>query len=223
MSNPIKEALESKQPVDETTDQPAPVEETNTEESEIVEDDSKKIDSPEPEIDYKAMLAEEKAKLQRAEDKIIKLKKTKQSDEVHHRTEEEIGDVEDRVAELVKQQVTQIKDEVRGEIVESEVDDLLSEVSSGDDEKNLIKHIYENRLQRSGFTRASIREDLINAKILANKDTLIKSNKELSAALRSKTTTQSAPNFGSGTRKTESPKPSYSAAEAALLKRYGVK
>lgn len=223
MSNPIKEALESKTKVEETTDQPAPTDDKKPEESKLGEDESKQTDSTD-EVDYKALLEQEQAKLSRAEEKIVKLKKDKKSKpEELDRAEEETEDVKDRLEELVKQQVSQIKDQVRGEIVESEVDDLLSEISSNVDEQQLIKHIYSNRLQRSGFTRSSIREDLINAKLLANKDVLLKSNKELSVALKSKSTTQSTPNFGSGTRETEKPKPNLSAEELAFLKRYGVK
>ena len=223
MSNELKEALESKPKVEETTDQPAPAEEKKPEESKLEEDESKTPKDSAEEVDYKALLEKEQAKLTRAEDKIVKLKKQSKTEEPEPREEEDVEDAKDRLEELVKQQVSQIKDQVRGEIVESEVDDLLAEISSNVDERELIKHIYTNRLQRSGFARSSIREDLVNAKLLANKDVLLKSNKELSAALKSKATTQSTANFGSGVRKTEEPKPNLSAEESAFLAKYGVK
>jgi len=222
MPNELKEALESTKAVEETTGQPAPTEESTEEVSELeTKDESKKEEAPV--IDYKALLEAEQAKTKRAEEKIVKMKKAK-SPEVHHNEAEPEEEVdEDRVAALVQKQMAQMQDKMRGEIVASEVDDLLTEISSNLDERELIRHIYENRLARSGFTRAAIRSDLEDAKILANKDALVKSNKELSEALKSKSTLSSAPNFGSGTRKTEEPASEFNATEKAFLAKYGVK
>lgn len=215
------DTLESKQPGEITPDPAAPQDEKKSEELSLDGNESKK--QVLPEVDYKSMLEAEKAKLQKAEEKIVKLKKSQKQvpKEEEEEVEEEVE--EDRVAQIVKEQIVKIKDQVRSEIVQSEVEELLGEISSNPDEQALIKHIYENRLQRSGFTRSSIREDLINAKVLANRDTLLKSNKELSEALRSKSSLQTTANFSSGTRDVKKPEMQLSTEEKALLARYGVK
>ena len=220
---PSNEALESKQTEESPSNSPAPESEKKSEDSKLGEDESKIPESSAPTIDFKAMLEEEKAKLQRAEEKIVKLKKLGKKDVPSTNEDEDEEVPEEKVSRLVADQIEKVKDEVRREIVESEVDDLISELSSNSDERQLIRHIYENRLQKSGYSRSQIREDLENAKVLANKTAILKSNKELSEALKSKVTTTTAPNFVSGTRATEKSGPTYSAKERALLEKYGVK
>ncbi|GEM_PF-6785493 len=220
---PSNEALESKKTEEKPSNSPAPESTKKPEDQTLDENESKKSGSTE-QIDFKALLEEEKSKLARAEEKIVKLKKLgKKEVPTTNEDEDEEQDEDNKVRKLVANQVEKIRDQVRGEIVESEVDDLLSELSSNQDEKGLIRHIYENRLQKSGFSRAKIREDLENAKILANKSSLLKSNKELSEALKSKATTQTSPNFVSGARETAPSGPQYTPEERALLERYGVK
>jgi len=209
------EVLESKIAEMNNSDQPAPVEETNTEDPKQEGEPVEKTEEPsEPTIDYKSKLEEAQARLKRAEDKIVKLKKQPSSEED---TKEEPD--EDRVAQLVKQQVDSLRDQVRGEIVESEVEDLLTEISGNADERALIKHIYEHNLQKAGFTRAAIRENLLNAKVLANRDALIKSNKELSEALVSKATTATTRSVSSSSRPSVSDEPKMSEKDRKILAR----
>jgi len=220
MTTENKVPLESNE-VEETTDSPAPAVEVNEESSELESKDESKQED-EPVIDYAALLEEEKAKTKRAEDKIVKMKKT-QSKETPPVEEEDERSDEDRVAAMVKEQVQQIADGVREEIVSSELEDLLGEVSSNPDEQKLIEHVYNNRVVKSGYTRAAMRADLIDAKLLANKSLLLKNNKEMSEALKSKSTLSSAPNFGSGSRKTEEPTDEFNAEERKMLAKFGVK
>ncbi len=211
----VDETLESKPTGESTPIRPAPVEETKSEEPKQDGEPVEKTDGASEVIDYAAKLLEAEARLKRAEDKIVKLKKQPHSDESYG--EESID--EDRVAKIVETQVAKIRDQVRGEMVESEVDDLLSEVSTNPDEQKLIKHIYENQLQKSGFSRGAIREDLLNAKVLANRDALIKSNRELSQALMAKQTLQTSRPSSSATRVEEVPDKKLSPLDQKILAR----
>lgn len=219
--NNVDAPSESKQDADESAIDNAPVDNQNSNDSKLGEDESKKPESSNA-LDYAALYEAELAKRKRAEDKVVKLKKQSKSDvEIEDQDDEE--DVsEDRVEKLVLQQVTRMKDQLRSEVIESEVDDLIQDISSDVNEQKLIKHIYENGLQKSGFSRALIREDLANAKVLANRDLLIKSNKELSEALRSKATLSTARPSSSATRQVDKPEPQYSEADKKLLARISV-
>ena len=137
--------------VDKTTDAPAPGEETKTDDTKLEdgEANASQVDESKEEeesgIDYKAALA-------KAEAKIVKLKKTAKAPAPKVVEEvEDVEDVDDRVAAAVKEAVAGVETKLRGQIVASEVDDILAEVSSNPDEQALIKHIYENRMQKGGF------------------------------------------------------------------------
>lgn len=202
-----------------TSTQPAPVEAKKSEDSKLENDESKNIESDK--IDYKALLEAEQAKTLRAEDKIVKLKKQNKGNDRDEDEDEEIEkeDLNDRVAALVKEQVAAISTGIRSEIISSEIDDLINELSSNPDEQRLIKHVYENRIKASGFSRAEIRDDILNAKVLANRDSIVKTNKELAAALHSRATTSTSANSSTDSRVTDAPTTTYSADEQRLLDR----
>ena len=214
-----QETLGSKVAEMQNSVQPAQAEETKQEESKQdgepvtkTEDTSgEKSTQVDNAIDYKAQLEEAQARLKRAEDKIVKLKKQPSEEE------EEVD--EDRVAKLVAEQVGQLRDQVRGEIVESEVEDMLSEISNNPDERALIKHIYEHDLQSTGFTRTAIKERLQNAKILANKQALLKSNTELAEALASKSTISTTRSISSSSRPSQSEETKRSETDRRILAR----
>jgi len=208
------ETLESKIAERENSVQPAPAEIKKSEDSEQEgEPDKKTEELSAPSVDYKAQLEEAQARLKRAEDKIVKLKKQPSEE----KEEEEVD--EDRVAKLVAQQVGKLKEQVRSEIVESEVEDLLNEVSNNPDERALIKHIYENDLQKSGFTRAAIKDRLLDAKLLANKQALLKSNTELAEALVAKTTLSTTRSTSSSSRPSDKEEPKHSEKDQKILAR----
>src|SRR3990167_6552127 len=178
---------------------PAAPQESATTDSTLVKDESKKIES-EVSVsatetpDYKALFETEKAKLARAEEAVVKAKKQIKKKIVDEEQESDDSDIENRVAQLVQAELAGFKTQVKTELISSEVDNVLLEVSSNPDERALIKHFYDNRLQKSGYSREDIREDLINAKIIANRDSILKTNQELSHALKSKATTQTSAN-----------------------------
>ena len=207
---------------------PAAPQESATTDSTLVKDESKKIES-EVSVsatetpDYKALFETEKAKLARAEEAVVKAKKQIKKKIVDEEQESDDSDIENRVAQLVQAELAGFKTQVKTELISSEVDNLLLEVSSNPDERALIKHFYDNRLQKSGYSREDIREDLINAKIIANRDSILKTNQELSHALKSKATTQTSANVSSSAREVPKDSPEYSAEDQAFLAKYGVK
>lgn len=218
-----QDALELKQALS-----PAPEKEeetvSNTESPKLGEDESKKTGDTEPDaVDYKALYEAEEARRIRAEEKIVKEKKKQK---VKEDPEDEIDDEEDKeelIARIVEQKLSGIETKVRSEFMASEVENIISEMSSNLDERALIKHIYENRLQKTGSTIADIREDLQSAKLLANRDSIIASNKEMAQSLKSKATVQTTPISTSSVREVPSEERQLNDREKKLLEVFGVK
>ena len=75
--------------------------------------------------------------------------------------------------------MTSVRTDLAADTIESALEDLSANV----DERALIKHHYDNSLQKTGFSRQAIMQDLLNAKLLANQKSLSKERAELSAAL----------------------------------------
>lgn len=90
--------------------------------------------------------------------------------------------------------VDEIKESIRQDAVEDTIADILDDISTNDDEKELIKHNY-NRLEKSGYSKSNIIKDLEDAKLLANSKKIYRENKELQHSLLSK---QSISNSGGG-------------------------
>lgn len=193
-----EESREGENEVEETTDQNAPTDETNTsdsqlsEESKTHEEEDQDDSLEESEVDYKAELERERAGRERekilrekAEKKIVKLKKTqKRNDEYSDEESDSSDNLVEKVAERIRQENSK-----------ELIDELLEEISSNSNERDLIEFIYENKIVKSGFTRKSIVEDLTAAKILANRKKIERENKELNHALKIKSTLNTSPQF----------------------------
>jgi len=222
MTEEVKE--ESKQEVEETTDQSAPADETNTSDSPLSEesktqeseentqDDSSILE--ESEIDYKAELDRERALREReqslrekAEKKIVKLKKIQKRDEDEFEEESDTSDnLVEKVAERIRQENNQ-----------EFIDEMLEEISSNVDERELIHFIYDNKIVKSGFTRKAIIEDLTTAKLLANRKKIERENKELSHALKIKSSLNTNPQFSGKKIMQSEAQPKMTAQEKKLL------
>lgn len=187
-----EESREGENEVEETTDQNAPADETNasdsqlSEESKTHEEEDVQDDSLEESgVDYKAELEREKNLREKAEKKIVKLKKAQK------RNDEDSGEESDSPDNLVEKVAERIRQENSKELI----DEILEEISSNSNERDLIEFIYENKIVKSGFTRKSIAEDLTAAKILANRKKIERENKELNHALKIKSTLNTSPQF----------------------------
>lgn len=190
--------LESK-PGDETPVGDAPAEETNeetpegeadtssdgnnTEEGDSgadnAEDDDQGSDKGDEGIDYKAELEIEKAKLKKAEEAIIKLKKGKKPDG----TEEEVKPL---TQEKVNETIDKRLEKDRLDAVEDYVESQIELITQNVDEQKLILHHYENSVKKSGYSKRSIRRDLENAYVIANRKKILQQNRELKTTLKQK-------------------------------------
>ena len=177
MSNEKK--MEKKEEV-----QNAPTEQTENKE-EAQSAPVEQSEESKPEVDYVAELGIAKSKLEKAGNTIEKIKKENKElkndddDDEYIDYEEEI---EKRVASKVKETMTSVRTDLAADTIESALEDLSANV----DERALIKHHYDNSLQRTGFSRQAIMQDLLNAKLLANQKSLSRERAELSAALIAK-------------------------------------
>lgn len=212
---------DSKQTEETTSNQPDPTGETKSEDSMLGEDESKTTE--ESPVDYKSMLEVERERLRKAEDKIVKLKRETKKEEpaTPEYVQEEPEVDESDIESLIQKKVAQLEDKMRSEIVSGEVDTVLKEVSSNPDEQELIRLIYENKLQKSGYSRVAIMDDLVNAKIIANREAVLRQNQELRESLKSQLTRSSSPNSSSATRRTTGPEPKLNDKERKLLERFG--
>jgi hypothetical protein len=150
--------------------QPAPVEQS---------EESK------PEVDYVAELGIAKSKLEKAGNTIEKIKKENKELKNDDDDDDEYIDYQ----EEINKQVAKKMDSVRADLSEDTIESTLEDLTVNVDERALIKHHYDNSLQKTGFSRQAIMQDLLNAKLLANRKTLSKENSELKAALSAKEST----------------------------------
>lgn len=151
------------------------------------EEELKQEDPKAPEdagvIDYKAQL--EKAQAERDNYKTgmlnakEELKKTKTED-----VDTNTDDIDDKVSKLVDERFNKLQSSINVSTVESTIDSI----SSNDDEKALIRDIYENKINHSGVSAAQVRSDLEDAKLIANKSKIINENEELKTSLIAKQT-----------------------------------
>ncbi|MHA1541421.1 MAG: hypothetical protein ACTSQH_00420 [Candidatus Hodarchaeales archaeon] len=135
-------------------------------------------------VDYKAGL--EKAQSERdnykqgmlnAKDE---LKKTKDGEGIKPAPTD--SNIEETVSKLVSEEVNKLL----GDINNSSMENILDSISSNEDEKALIKDIYQNKIIHSGVSASEVRADLENAKLMANKSKIINENEELRNSLRAK-------------------------------------
>ena len=137
-----------------------------------------------PEIDYVAELGIAKSKLEKAGNTIEKIKKENKELKNDDDDDEYID-----YQEEINKQVAKKMDSVRADLSEDTIESTLEDLTVNVDERALIKHHYDNSLQKTGFSRQAIMQDLLNAKLLANRKTLSKENSELKAALSAKEST----------------------------------
>lgn len=179
MSNEKK--MEKKEEV-----QNAPTEQTENKE-EAQSAPVEQSEESKPEIDYAAELSIAQSKLEKAGNTIEKIKK--QNKELKNDDDDDDDEyidyeveIEKRVASKVKETMTSVRTDLAADTIEATLEDLSANV----DERALIKHHYDNSLQKTGFSRQAIMQDLLNAKLLANQKSLSRERAELSAALIAK-------------------------------------
>lgn len=151
----ITDEKESESSADETSSQ--------TEEGSQKEENS----NAESEIDYKAEAERWKARFEERTKALVRISKAHEA-KAKEKPEKEIdadADDEQDVSSVVRSALKELKKEQALETVSS----VLESISENEDERDLIKFIYDRRMTPSGYSRKDIENDLIDAKLLANR------------------------------------------------------
>lgn len=90
------------------------------------------------------------------------------------------------IAELVAQEVAKKMSALQGNFTKNIEQTVLADMSTNAAEQRLIKWHYENSIQKTGVDPASVRNDMENAKMIANKKLLFKKQNEMSIALQNR-------------------------------------
>lgn len=139
------------------------------------------------EIDYKAeyaALVDENARLERDRDNYRKIglnKKGKKADDDDDATVD-LGDEDGTVDALAEKVAARLLPRIQQTVASDTIGSVMNELSGDADEQKLIMYHFNNSVASNG----TIRERLENAKLIANKKSILKANKELTVALRNR-------------------------------------
>lgn len=137
--------------------------------------------------DAKKALADKETELGQAQHTIIGLKKTKPEAKTETQTVD-IEAIEEKALSKAQEEIEKFKVEQSKDTFE----DILATFKGTPEEKEKIKTAYNTQIVKTGFNRESIRQDLENAFILANKPKFETTIKELQATAISKGTQSGA-------------------------------
>lgn len=137
----------------------------------------------EPAVDWKAEKAALETQLKQAEHTIITLKKKPKEDGAPQIDVEELKEEMRLEAErLAEEKLQNFKEEQ----AQADVSEVLSSLITDPDKREVVRLIYEKRIQKSGLTRSQILEDIRAAELLADKPRIEKKLEEIKAAQISK-------------------------------------
>lgn len=128
-------------------------------------------DNTEVELDYDKEFNEQVEKFEHAE-------KAREGFAKRHPEQFEDADIEAKVEEAIKKQLPKLQTS----LAEDNIERVLNEISANDSERKLIRFHFENSVAPNG----TIRERLENAKLIANKKTILKTQKEMAVALQNR-------------------------------------
>lgn len=201
------------------TDPKGTEEEKKTAPEEPVTDPDAEGDEPEAEgkVDYKAEAEKLRAIASRQAGAIRELRKERKAE-----AEEEPDDKEEihdgNVAGIVRQELSRIE----RQRVDGDIEDTLDELTNDPDERELIKLLYETKLSPSGFSKRALREDLMSAKLLANKDKFMaKAEANVRKGMASRAAMMTAGMRPAAKVNDEAPK-TVTREEARFLKKWGI-
>jgi len=133
---------------------------------------------------------------------------------------EEINEeVLDKVVERIDQRFEEREKRIAAQKVEDETASLIAEASSSPSEAELIRHYLDNRIKRSGFSKAEIIADVQEAKLLANKKKFMASSEAYNNLNKTRATVDTSPTFANELPERPSDMPSLTREEQALLNR----
>ncbi len=143
--------------------------------------EKKEAEAPKP--DYEAILQNEVALRLKAEEERENYKRglLKAKGKIEDDTDDE-----PTVGELVKQEIARGMEEIKSNLAKASVSSILSQMTTDQGEKNLIKYYYDNRIVKSGVDEEAIRRDLEDARAMANKHKLNSAVEEIKIAKENK-------------------------------------
>lgn len=106
--------------------------------------------------------------------------------------------------------------------LEEEADELISQLSDDEDEKKLIKAIYENRITPSGTSRKALARDILDAQLLANRSKYQAEAEKKAKKSVAQTAAMKMAGVKVTAKSSDEEKPEYSRSEREFLKKYGV-
>lgn len=169
-----------------TTDSNAPLNETN----EVAQSEQPQ----EPAIDYEKLYEESKKRLEQAE---FSLYRKKKAEKLAKQQVQDEGLIDrESIHRVVEEDVATLVMAQREKDAEDVIEEAIMDISSDPAERKLIRFKYDNSINKTGFSRLAIKQDLEDAKFLANKPKYLKERTELAHAAISKLTTT---NSGAGT------------------------
>lgn len=110
----------------------------------------------------------------------------------------------EEIAKMVDARVEEKMNAFTTNFSKSVVESTLDSLANSEEEKKLIQYHYENSIVKSGLDPQSVRNDLENSKLLANKKAFFKESAEMKIALANKS---GMGNMGSGSNQELPPTP----------------
>jgi len=214
---------DKKDKVDTTTNSPASENKGNDSTTKVEGD--KKPDTEVDKVDYKAELEKVKVQLAQAEFTIQKEKDKSKSNtkkdedkEIVEVDDDDKVDVEAKAASIAKSEIEKFKLEQTVDVLEDEI----SKLATSPEHAELIRLTYQNRINKSGFNRKAIIEDLSAAAILVEKPRFERQIKEMAKTVISKQTTNSSGSVSSA--KTDAPEETIelSDADRKIMNKFGL-
>lgn len=176
-------------------------------------------------IDYKSELEAQLAKVTAEKNNYKKgllIAKGKIEDDKFNLDESvDRASIEAHIDSLVEAKIEERLSTIKTSLTKNVVANTLSELSSNADERELIKYHYENSIVKSGLDPEAVKNDLENAKMIANKKSYFRTTKELTNALKNKSQVSGAPS-GASAEKHEVTPQFLSADTIARLKERGL-
>ena len=144
-------------------------------------------------VDYKAELEEQLIKNKKLEvekenyKKGLLIAKGKVEDDGYEMDKTvDTAAIESRIDALVEAKIEERLSTIKTSLTKNVVTNTLSELSSNEDERALIKYHYDNSIVKTGLDPEAIRNDMENAKMIANKKSYFRTTKEMATALQNK-------------------------------------
>jgi hypothetical protein len=212
---------EKKDVVDTTTDSPASENKGNDSATKVEGD--KKPDADVDKIDYKAELEKVKTQLKQAEYTIQKEKEKSKSDTKKDEDKVDVIDIDEedvgaKASAIAKTEIEKFKMEQTLDVLEDEI----SKLATSPEHAELIKLTYQNRINKSGFNRKAIVDDLMAAALLVDRPKFERQLKEMAKTVISSKTTNTSGSTSSakvdeGTQDVE-----LSAADRKVMQKFGL-